>query len=876
MSPRLRIALLGVTAVVAIVALLVVATREPWTPPVGVASDSAVGSDAGSGDHKAAIHAPVTPQLPGGDPTGVRLTGFVVDGAGNPVVSAEVTVQMERGVVDKALAGPSPNTPGGSGSDSGAGSGSGSADPKEPPIFAAAPTGSDGRFVVGGLEPGRFRVRVTGAGLLPAEVRFVPAPSDATRIVVARQVSVEGVVLDEGTPAPNVMVGLRGDAIGGAIERKTGLDGRFVFKDLPEGRYQLFAYRGPLAARAVRVNRLGVGPFAPMELRLEPATIVVGRVIDRDDGTPLAAAIELRPSGDDQAPRYARTDVAGVFRIEGVPDGKWIADAYAPGYVSPGGVELDAGKAVPELALARGATVEGKVVDGDGKPIEGATVRVLTTTGSGTDADSAETSEAVEHDKLRRYSGIVVVQGPVAGAVAMSGDPNFVARGELGVMIGPIPPLPPLGAAATRTATATVDPTMATLAPEPAPLAVDPSHASIWTTGPDGLYRVRGLTKGKVHVLAIASGLAEGHSKEVSLSASQVISNVDVVLTPGTILVGNVTDQRGQPVGGAQVTATSDSNPLDAFTDSDGAYRLGPLAGAVKVTASAYGHGDASRDIELAPVTGREPAERTEDFVLEVAESTLSAILDDANGTAVAGAQIEVVSNTAEGRRAVSSADGTFTIEQLPAGALKLRIRHPSYPLAEIPAVAKSGLPERQHLVLPLGGAVEGAVVEASSGSPLTSVVVSGVGPNSASAEATTDKSGQFHLGPLAPGAWKLSLDLPGFLAFARDVDVPVAHAPGDVSVRDVRLEVARGALLAGTVRDSHGQRLAGAAITVRSTSGDGPVAEATTDANGEFKIRDAPTGDLIVGATKDGAGGSVRATVRPGDEILGLSIDVK
>ncbi|HEY4178442.1 MAG TPA: carboxypeptidase-like regulatory domain-containing protein [Kofleriaceae bacterium] len=857
MSPRLRIALLGVAAVAAIVALLVVATREPWTPSVGVASGSAVGLGSG----KAAIHAPPTPQVPGGDPTGVRLTGFVVDGAGQPVVGAEVTAEMEKGAADPALAG-APSEAG--------------VDAAESKVLAAAPTGSDGRFVIGGLEAGRFRVRVTGTGLLPAEVRFVPVPSDATRIVVARQVSVTGIVLDEGAPAPGVMVGLRGDAIGGGIERKTGVDGTFAFNDLPEGRYQLYAFRGSLAARAVRVNRLGVGPFAAMELRLEPATIVVGRVVDRDDGTPLAAAIELRPSGDDQAPRYARTGIDGVFKIEGVPDGKWIVDAYAPGYVSPGGVELDAGKAVPELALARGATVEGKVVDGDGKPIANATVRALTTTGAGTDADSAETSEAVEQDRLRRYSGIVVAQGPVAGAIASSGDPNFVSRGELGVMLGPIPPLPPPGAASTRTATATVDPTMATLAPEPAPLAVDPSRASIWTTGPDGVYRIRGLTKGKVHVVAVAAELAEGRSKEINISASQVVSNVDVVLTPGTILVGKVTDQRGQPVAGAQVSATSDSNPLDAFTDSDGAYRLGPLAGTVTVTASAYGHGEASREIDLAPVAGREPAERTEDFTLEVADASLSAILDDANGTAVAGAQVEVISKSAEGRRAVTAADGTFVIEQLPAGPLRVRIRHPNYPLVELPAVAKNGLPERQHLVVPLGGAIEGAVVEAASGSPLASVLVTGTGPDGGSAEATTDKAGLFHLGPLAPGAWKLTVSLPGFLAFSRDVDVPVAHAPGDVSVRDVRLELARGALLAGTVRDSHGQRLAGAAISVRSVGGDGPTAEATTDANGEFKIRDAPTGDLIVGATKDGAGGSVRATVRPGDEILGLSIDVR
>ena len=85
---------------------------------------------------------------------------------------------------------------------------------------------------------------------------------------------------------------------------------------------------------------------------------VVGRVIDRDEGTGVRAAIELRPAGDDQPSRYARSEADGVFRIEGVASGRWIADAFAPGYVSPGGVELEAGRGIPELALIRGAILE--------------------------------------------------------------------------------------------------------------------------------------------------------------------------------------------------------------------------------------------------------------------------------------------------------------------------------------------------------------------------------------------------------------------------------------------------------------------------------------------------------------------------------------
>ena len=160
-------------------------------------------------------------------------------------------------------------------------------------------------------------------------------PSDEARIVVARQVSIDGSVSDGGKPVANAQVGVRGDAIGGSIDVRTDLAGNFHVGNLPVGRYQVWAWQVALAARTLRVARLGAGPFPPIELPLEQGAIVVGRVLDRDDGTGVIAAVELRPASDDQAPRYARSGDDGVFRIEGIPNGRWIADAFAPGYPRP-------------------------------------------------------------------------------------------------------------------------------------------------------------------------------------------------------------------------------------------------------------------------------------------------------------------------------------------------------------------------------------------------------------------------------------------------------------------------------------------------------------------------------------------------------------
>ena len=836
---KLRVPLLAILAVALAAAALWITRR----PVADLRAPAAATGTAG-----AALRSPAVPSVPLPD-HGVRIGGVVLDGAGVPIADAEVSVEREEGVPDRALA---------TAPDAGAGT---------PGVHVANPTASDGRFVIGGLEPGRYRLRVTGAGLVAAELRYVPVPSDDVRIVVARQVRIEGTVVDGTTPAPGATVALRGEAIGGTIETRADSAGKFAFADLPEGRYQLYAYQRALAARSVRVNRLGAGPFLPVELRLEAAAIVVGKVIDRDSSAGLVAAVELRPIGDDQAPRYARTGDDGVFRIEGVPHGEWIADAFAPGYTSPGGVALEAGRGIPELALVRGGVVEGRVLDGGGNPLANATVRAV-----GTGASAPEYSAAVEQDRLRRFSGRMSAPVPVASK--LTADPTFIPRGELGVTTGPIPPIPPPGAqVATRQAA--IDPAVASaFVGEPEPLA---HRAAIWTTGADGRFRIHGLPKGKVVVLAVAPNLAEGRSRTIALAAGETVTDVEITLTAGTIITGRVTDQHGAPVAGAEIKATPAIGvPLSAFTDGDGRYKLGPLAGTLELVATAYGHGDARRTLELSPVRGTTPAEQREDLTLVVADAILAGTIDDAAGATVAGATVEMLSSPHAGRRAVSGADGTFQLDMLPAGPHRVRVTHPDYPPVELEAEASTAGRTRARLRIPLGGAVTGVLLEAATGAPLAGMTITADGPGAATADATTDKSGLFTLGPLAPGAWKLAVKHPGYLALAYALDVPAARAPGTPSVRDVRLELHRGALVGGTVRDARGQRAAGASIAVQRSDGTGPIVEGSADTQGEFRIHDAPTGEITVTATKGDATGVTRTTIRAGDEVLSLAIDLR
>ena len=375
-------------------------------------------------------------------------------------------------------------------------------------------------------------------------------------------------------------------------------------------------------------------------------------------------------------------------------------------------------------------------------------------------------------------------------------------------------------------------------------------------------------------MLALAAGFAEARSRAVALDAGELVTGVDIVLTAGTYVFGKVTDQHGAPVIGAEIAAQPEVGaPLEGFTDADGTYGSVRSAAQIELRATAYGHVEARRKLELAPPKGatagraargprargrrRDPrghARRCDRRCRSAARSSRS------------------IGGAGEGRRGTVAPDGTFTLDMLPRGHVRVRVtacrlsdRRARRGRPRAPASACACARARRRRRRRAARCRERCAARRLDDDR--------DGPGGATAEASTDKAGHWKLGPLAPATGRLDVRAAGLpAADARASTCPGARARRDDGARRPHRSRARRAV-GGTVRDGRGQRVAGAHIVIRRRA-TGRV-EGDTDAQGEFRLHDCPTGELVVSATQGDLGGRPRDR-RAGDEVLGLALELR
>jgi protocatechuate 3,4-dioxygenase beta subunit len=242
-------------------------------------------------------------------------------------------------------------------------------------------TDAEGRFRLRGLPPGPTEIRAEAKGYLEERLTRVEAGAEDVAIVLARQASIEGRVVDAATgrPVPSFEARARidpedprgrgRDRHGRAEATARDPDGRFRIDGLLPGTYIV-----EVVARGYRTARhdgLEVLPStAQVSFDLERGLSLEGTVVDADDNRPVVGAT-VEAFG---LPAVA-TDPDGRFRLEGLGE-EINLQVDHPLYLNERLTEID-----PETSggllvrLRRGGSLEGSVYDGDGAPLPGAVVR---------------------------------------------------------------------------------------------------------------------------------------------------------------------------------------------------------------------------------------------------------------------------------------------------------------------------------------------------------------------------------------------------------------------------------------------------------------------------------------------------------------------
>jgi protocatechuate 3,4-dioxygenase beta subunit len=249
-------------------------------------------------------------------------------------------------------------------------------------------TEADGRFVLGGLEPGHYDLSVQASGFGFGR-KDADAGAEGVDIVAEPAGALTGTVVDENKqPVTSFRVNIRpverfqpGRMVvaQGSFRMQTfeSPDGRFLMEDLApaEVSVQVFATdREPASVSSVAVPAGGTADVG--QLRVGPGGVIRGAVVDAAGGAVGGATVRSQGPGRDffmgTSPETA-TDASGAFELRGLPPGGVNVIATHPAYAAAHTtVDVEPGKpAEARLVLTQGGRIEGRARKRDGSPVAG-------------------------------------------------------------------------------------------------------------------------------------------------------------------------------------------------------------------------------------------------------------------------------------------------------------------------------------------------------------------------------------------------------------------------------------------------------------------------------------------------------------------------
>lgn len=372
----------------------------------------------------------------------------------------------------------------------------------------------------------------------------------------------------------------------------------------------------------------------------------------------------------------------------------------------------------------------------------------------------------------------------------------------------------------------------------------------------------------------LVSAQAEGFATvtaDVTRPRGENTTTVRLTLSAGTTLEGSTVERASKsPVPLAELTLVPRASAFErrasvpeeerhfASSDARGNFRFQGLApGEYQLEARAPGH--AARRMSRVQVPSSNVQVELE------ASAFIEGFVELPDGKPAAQARVSAF-GADEAVSTETGSQGGFSLD-VPPGTYQVTARQGDKTgSARTRVVVGAGMTLKDvRIRLGAATAIAGVVRQKDSGAPVADAAISVIpsGDRGDLARATADAGGQFEVGGLAPGAYDVSVQAPGFKPLRR-TGVTVLEGQRIELIAEL---IANGRI-EGTVVDSAKKPFAGVYIIPQRRWGELEGASSTvTDAAGSFVLEDLPPGDVYVAARGPGSDEHTRvpAKVEPG-----------
>lgn len=699
-------------------------------------------------------------------PTGIAVTGRVLDQNGEPLSGVTVSASESQGGGDGmvrrmiVMGGPAQDED-------------------------LVRSGSDGSFTLR-LKEGTYDFTFRREGYAQKEVRAQSVTATASPRVEARlepAVEISGRITRGGAGVPDVSVSA---FVGSETMTTTGPDGSFTLGGLSPGVTRLMLNK---QQEMVQEQRNITAPARDVNIELPVGSTIAGRVVEKGTKkgiTSFSAGVSTSRGGGGVmmigSPLLRQfTSDDGSFTLEHVPPGAVSLVASAPGYAG-GRMNLDVeeGKNLTDVLveLEPGARLTGRVTSANGSPLSDVAVAIAPSATGGfamrgamsrtrTDANGEYVLESLEPgDETVTFSHPKHVE--TSKKITLKGRDN-----RLDVTLG----------AGQRLAGVVVT-EAGTPVPEAEVMAFGSGGGREARTNASGTFEFESLAPGRYRFTAAKSGFAEGVVDDFDVSSGAPLR---ITVKTGGTIYGRVTGLPEAELANVIVMAgsggrSSSSSPVDP----QGNFRIeGAPTGTVRVWATASsrmigsggGRSSAPQVVELAPGG-------TQQVTIEFRADTVVRGRVTRNGVPLTTATVQFWPRGGTAQSTASAAtdeQGNYSVSGLEPGEYNVLVRDARYASYQTThEVRGSGTFDIEYKV----GMVRGRVLNALSNDPVANASVQLRASGHAESRfapyaGSTDPAGSFSIDSVPPGTYTVTVGGEGFANQINEISVSDAGRDG-------------------------------------------------------------------------------------------------